>query len=155
MPKTIVLVRHGKAESRSILVPDFERKLTAKGRMLLERTYPELFADIARGQDPITVLSSGAVRTIETAEVVCEALGVSADDIVVLNDLTNQDEEGIIGELRKRDGVVVAVGHSPSIDEVASILTGRMRSMLKGEALALDAMSSPTRMPVLFDCVAR
>jgi phosphohistidine phosphatase SixA len=155
MPEMIVLVRHGKAEPRSVLVRDQARKLTAKGREVLEKNYPAVFADIAEAAGPVTVLSSAATRTMQTAEVVCEALGIPTDEIVELNELTGQDEEGIIRELRDHEGVVIAVGHSPSIDEVASRLTGRMRSMLKGEALGLDATTSPTRMSVLFDCVPK
>lgn len=155
MPKKVILVRHGQAEDRSSLVPDGQRRLTTEGLEAIERAYSAYFCDVAGQGEEVTVLASAALRTMQTARVVCRVLGVDEDDIVNLGALTNQNAEWVINDIFSRDGVVVAVGHSPSIDEVASELSGRLRMMACGEALCLDAEGRYRRMPVLWDCTPR
>lgn len=153
MPEKIVFVRHGIAEVRSATGSDHDRKLLAQGVELLEKAYPEYFPQLLDDGLPITVLASEAVRTQQTAQIICDVLGVPYDSIVNSRALTAQNRTAIRDEVRQAEGIVVAVGHHPSVDDVMSEMSGRMRTMLRGEAVCLD--TSGRRAKVVWDCKPR
>ena len=156
MADKVVLVRHGIAEDRFGLVPDSKRQLTGWGREILEREYPKVFPSLTEGYavESIVVLASATERTVQTAEVICDILGKPRESIRQSMALTRQDIDTISDEIRETDGTVIAVGHSPSIDEVASRMSGRMRLMLRGEALCID-MTGGGRATVMWDMCPR
>lgn len=154
----VVLVRHGMAELISATGTDDGRCLTGRGRAALIKGYPQFFPSLMEGDDvpSVKVMASSAVRTRQTAEVICDVLGLPSDGIEISRALTAQDDAAIEDEIRQEEGTVVAVGHSPSMDEVASRMSGRMRTMLRGEALCLDMAGGRNgRGTVLWDCRPR
>jgi phosphohistidine phosphatase len=155
MTKRIVLVRHGQAEPARPMTGDAGRRLTPRGRQMLERAYPEAFAQLAADGDPIEIWASSSARTRQTAGMVASALGISEDDVFLSASLTRQDASRVAEELLACEHTVVAVGHEPSIGAVASELSGRMRILARGEALCLDASGGRRPMDVLWDCVPR
>ena len=114
----LILWRHAEAHDGSPSVPDRERRLTAKGRLQALEVGGWLRDRLPKS---VRVLSSPAVRTCETAE----ALGFPFS---VQDDLgTGTSPERFLAATGWPDGEgpVVAVGHQPTLGQVASlILTG-------------------------------
>ena len=139
MVKTLVLVRHGAPEAAAASGKDIDRKLTTAGVRALRTAYPRVFSLL--GDDPkVQVWSSPAVRALETAEVVAAATGV--EDIEVHQSLYAQDVAGFLAELDAADvPCVIAVGHAPFVDNLATRLLGPCPSLGKGAVIAIDLAS--------------
>ena len=136
MVKTLVLVRHGAPEAAAASGKDIDRKLTTAGVRALRTAYPRVFSLL--GDDPkVQVWSSPAVRALETADVVAAATGV--DDIEVHESLYAQDAAAFLAELDQADvPCVIAVGHAPFVDNLATRLLGTCPPLGKGAAIAID-----------------
>lgn len=138
MIRKLILIRHGDAENRRLGQSDSERKLTTRGLKALREAYPEMLAPLADDLADLQVWSSEAVRARQTAEVACEALGIPTDTIEYHTSLYAQDDDFFYGELSAADGVVMAVGHIPFMEDVASDLAGRMMSFPKGSVACFE-----------------
>ena len=139
MVKTLVLVRHGAPEVTSPSGQDIDRRLTTAGARALRTAYPRVFSLL--GDDPkVQVWSSPAVRALETADVAAAATGV--EDIEVHQSLYSQDVAGFLAELDAADvPCVIAVGHAPFVDNLATRLLGPCPSLGKGAVIAIDLAS--------------
>ncbi len=144
MVRTLVLVRHGKAEKAPDGSSDLYRELTPDGRHALEIAYPRTFS-LLEDYDDINVWSSPAIRAMQTAQVVANVLGV--DGIEVDQTLYDQNVDAILAQIATTpEETVVIVGHVPSLDAIASRLLDAIASRLlgmtirlnKGAALALE-----------------
>ena len=142
MVKMLVLVRHGAPEATSPTGSDLDRRLTDSGVRSLRAAYPRTFALL--GDNPrVSVWSSPAVRALETADVVAAAVGV--EDIEVRQSLYAQDGAAFIAELEASDApCVIAVGHAPFVDTLASRLAGTCPLFGKGTAAAIDLPEGPS-----------
>ena len=139
MVKTLVLVRHGAPEATSASGSDMDRRLTTAGARALRVSYPRTFALL--GEDArLAIWSSPAVRALETADVVAAATGV--EDIEVHQSLYAQDISAFMTELDACElPCVVAVGHAPFVDHLATRLLGTCPPFGKGTAVAIDLPS--------------
>ena len=136
MVRTLVLVRHGKAEKAPDGSSDLYRELTPDGRHALEIAYPRTFS-LLEDYDDINVWSSPAIRAMQTAQVVASVLGV--DGIEVDQTLYDQNVDAILAQIATTpEDTVVIVGHVPSLDAIASRLLGKDIRLNKGAALALE-----------------
>lgn len=119
--KTLYLVRHGKALSSGAL-EDHERPLSEQG----EGEVREIGSLMAReGWIPDWVLSSTAVRAMETARLICVELGIDHGRIVQVPELFHAEAGKFMWSLRKRlhgETAVLVVGHNPGITDVANLL---------------------------------
>lgn len=127
MASIVVLVRHGKAQSRDTDVEDFVRTLTEPGRRSLAATLPDALAplaDIPAYRNGTTeIWSSAAYRSMETAEEVGRVLGISKIDR--RKSLFEQHFNVFIKEAQEAEAdVIVAVGHNPFMDQAAAKLCG-------------------------------
>lgn len=127
MASIVVLVRHGKAQPRDGQTDDFTRTLTAPGRRALAATLPDALAPLGTMPEYLhgltEVWSSSAYRAMETAEEVAFVLGVS--EIKADQGLLTQDFDGFMASVKEAPcDVVVAVGHSPFMDDAAEKLCG-------------------------------
>ena len=141
MVKTLVLVRHGAPEAASESGADLDRRLTPSGARSLQAAMPRvmsLLGDDAEAE----VWSSPAVRALETAEIVADALGV--EDIEVRQSLYAQSLPAFFAELEAAQAsCVVAVGHAPFVDQAAARLLGSCPSFGKGAAAAISLPEGP------------
>lgn len=136
MVRTLVLVRHGKAEKAPDDSFDLYRELTPDGRHALEIAYPRTFS-LLEDYDDVNVWSSPAIRAMQTAQVVANVLGV--DGIEVDQTLYDQNVDAILAQISTTsEDTVVIVGHVPSLDAIASRLLGKDIRLNKGAALALE-----------------
>ena len=119
------VLRHAKAAPHG--PEDHGRPLTGKGRRQaaeVERFLAE--SGTALGALPGLVLSSSALRALETAEVVVRALGDRAE-LVVDRRLYEADPDDVVDVLRTLAGEptsVMVVGHNPTLHEFALALVG-------------------------------
>ena len=139
MVETLILVRHGKAEGPSPDRPDIERNLTPEGAAALAgpdgfaRTF-SLMSDADRAD--ARIWASSAVRAHQTAQEVARAIGDRA--IEEHGSLWEQENAAFLAELAAADArCVIAVGHIPFMDEMASFLTGVSLSFKPGGAAAI------------------
>ena len=123
----IWFLRHGDAEDTQ---PDFERKLTNKGR----RQSADAGATLdALGVEFDVCLSSPRVRARETAEHACEYLDV---EIAIEERL----QGGRFDPLELAAGLdnVLLVGHEPDFSDAIAELTGARVDMKKGGLAAVE-----------------
>ena len=136
MVKMLVLVRHGAPEATAPSGADLDRRLTASGTRSIKAAYPRTFALLGNDAHP-AVWSSPAVRALETAEVVAEA--VQAEGIEVHESLYAQNASAFLAELEASESTcVIAVGHAPFVDTIAARFLGTCPAFGKGTAVAID-----------------
>jgi phosphohistidine phosphatase len=121
----LYLIRHGIAIDRSDpkSPPEAERPLTAKG---VQKTRTAALGLAELGAKPDVFISSPYVRAVQTAEIVAEALGFSADKIRftdALKPAANPAE--IVKEIQRiRAKEIACFGHAPHMDLAIAQLSG-------------------------------
>lgn len=115
------MIRHAKSSWKDIDASDFERGLTKKGRKHIETigSYLKL-----RGVLPDHILSSCAVRTQETADLLAKKLEYDGQT-EYLQELYFTDTETLKEILLMQDDTfdtVFVIGHNPQITDMANML---------------------------------
>ncbi len=135
--KTVYLVRHGKAAGRELNIPDFERTLTdrgikdslAIGRRLLKK-----------GINPSMIVSSPALRALQTARIVAKQLDFNKKNIIANKDLYEQEDGGLLNILHglgDEHETIMLVGHNPSFAEFAHFLSGFAKEFPTGGVVGI------------------
>jgi phosphohistidine phosphatase len=120
------LLRHAEAADGE---PDDERRLTDKGMAQAEAAGRAL---AFLGEDIDACLSSPKRRAVQTAELVCEALGI---EVTVEPALAGEPFD--VREITAGLGNVLLVGHDPSFSLLLHDLTGAQARMKKGGLAAI------------------
>jgi len=139
----VYFLRHGIAFPRSDpdCPPDHERSLTGEGR---ERTTLSARGLGSLGVKPDVIWSSPLARARETAEIVCEVLGLEPDAIHVTAALEPaRDPEDVFAELSEAGcASALCVGHAPHLDLAISHAInsgwGAVTQLKKAGAAALE-----------------
>ena len=124
MPKTLLLVRHAKAEDQSRMFKDFDRELTSRGIMDAARLGHYLKSTSTAVE---SVKASSAARTYQTAKVIAEQLKVDVDDIEAIDKLYSGGAQAYLAVLNATPDSVSTLlmcGHNPDISYFAEYLTG-------------------------------
>jgi phosphohistidine phosphatase len=114
MPEQLLLVRHAKAEVDHLLGDD-ARALTPKGRAAF-RLHAQALARLTplRG-----VLTSPLVRAVQTAEILCEAMGIA--EVAVRRELIPEAAPArLLSLLHDLEDGWAVVGHGPSLPAAAA-----------------------------------
>ena len=115
----IYIMRHGPAEDQSATGRDYDRKLTSSGRTRTEIAAHEL----GRWERPKRVISSPLVRTVETAEVVMAALGLTCELETREELAPSGDAIGLVRELAAHGAKrVILIGHEPDVSTLTTML---------------------------------
>lgn len=117
--KTLVLLRHAKAETENEL-GDHLRALSAKGRTQAAR-----LGELIRAETEVdTVLVSSALRTKETYRLLSaeEAEWPSGTSMDALYEAGPRELMDILGELPEDTTSVMVVGHEPTMSSLAHLL---------------------------------
>ena len=126
--KTLYLLRHAKSSWKDATLQDFDRPLNGRGkdsaplvgRVMRKR---KLKVDL--------VLSSPAARARQTAALVKESAGLSAetlyDERIYEADAARLLE--VVSQAAEPADALVLVGHNPGIEELLTFLTGEERRM--------------------------
>ncbi len=137
MPRQLILLRHAKSSWKRSEVPDHERGLNARG----ERDAPRIGGQLQRhGLQPDFIASSTARRARVTAKLVARALHFKGDRWLY-PELYLATPDGIVEVLRGAppdSHCVLAVGHNPGWEALASLLTGEPCTMPTAAWIALE-----------------
>ncbi len=121
--RTLVLVRHGRAEGNDPRLPDFERRLDPRGQA-------EAFSIGSRLRSHALVaprvIVSPARRTLETAQWIVEAMGAPRDALTVEDELYLAGVDTLTEVVRRAGGAsqtLIVVGHNPGISDLVGWLT--------------------------------
>jgi len=145
--KTIYLVRHGKAVSRELDIPDYERSLVDKGeknsvkmaQLLKEKDFS---ADL--------FISSPANRTLETAKIFSRVFNYPEDEILlekgIYDDIDSKSFFTILKKIDDKFNSVMLFGHEPTISGLVSELVpefsaGMSKSGIAGITLSIEKWS--------------
>ena len=119
--KRLVLLRHAKTVPQGLGIDDHERELLARGR----EDAPRIGRYIReQGHAPDLILSSTSLRTVQTVELVTDAIG-GVQRIDYLEALYLAEPEVIVSIARLAADKVkclMIVGHNPGMEQVASLL---------------------------------
>jgi phosphohistidine phosphatase len=127
----IWLLRHGDAEDHA--ADDASRRLTAKGERQA-RAAGEALATLDLGIE--ACLTSPKTRSVQTATIACETLGLEPEIEEALRGGDFDPEQLAAGR-----GTVLLVGHEPDLSRAIQLLSGGRVEMKKG---GLAALSGPT-----------
>ncbi len=118
--KKLILVRHAKAESPEYEISDFERGLKQRGMEDAHRMASKLYANGLRTD---LIISSPALRTLQTAEIFAEEMNYPNNKIQYVKFLydpyTTTEFLKLIHSLDERCNSVLVVGHNPTIANTA------------------------------------
>lgn len=126
--RTLLLLRHAKAEAEDSADHDHARQLTKRGRADAETVGTRLKSLQAV---PTAIISSTAARARSTAEIFAQSSGFRGK-IVFRDDLYLAPHSTYIEVLRgwpDDEESVMMVGHNPGIEELLSKLVGEDRWM--------------------------
>lgn len=119
--RKLIFIRHGKAEDQLPGMPDFERSLTARGK-LNSKLMAQLL--LSQGENPGRVISSPAFRALETALIFCREHGISPEEVRLNAKLYQSLEEEeflpFIRGLSDEDHTVTLFGHNSLLTEMAA-----------------------------------
>jgi phosphohistidine phosphatase len=124
--KKLLLIRHAKATHENGYA-DFERPLTDKGFKQCELMASRL---IVEGIKPEVIVASPALRTLSTANVFTEELGVRK--AITNKDIYDASESTllkVIYNLPEEHDFIALVGHNPGISQVLYYLTGAIKDV--------------------------
>ncbi len=127
----ILLIRHGKAESRSLSLSDDDRKLTKEGHRDLQEHMPYLNEYLR--DTKVTLFSSPLVRAIETAQYLNREL-TEVDFL----ETGNFDEFSHCVNQHDDNDYLVFVGHEPILSIWIERLTGELIEVKKGMAIEIE-----------------
>jgi phosphohistidine phosphatase len=119
--KRLLLLRHAKAMPAEGAAADIARPLAERGQRDARRSAERLRQQGA----PRSILASPATRTLETAEVVREVLGLPRDSLVVERNLYLAEPGELLGAIAAQDAgleSLLVVGHNPGLTELAQRL---------------------------------
>lgn len=120
----VILVRHAHAEWPHYTGADFDRPLTPQG-LADARATAAAIRDA--GHRPGKLLTSPALRTMQTTGVIASTLELPEQSVLPVVGLYNAGPDVLHTELRKAlmdVDVVMLVAHNPGISELARVLTG-------------------------------
>lgn len=152
MARTIVLVRHGKAQGARPGLSDSERPLVPGAAEALAEALPRAFALLDAGDEAARVWVSPALRACQTADEVTAALDANGVSYATeeRDYLFYQDQEAFLDDIEDTpdDSVIVAVGHIPFMEDVLERLTGECISFTPGSVAAVTLPGPPrTQIP--------
>ncbi len=126
--KTLLLMRHAKSSWNDSKLADHERPLNKRGRQDAPMM-GELLVD--RELVPQLILSSSALRSRQTAELLAETSGFSGD-VTYSNKLYMAEVDEYINALRALpddNERVMVIGHNPGMETLLQILSGQIQSL--------------------------
>lgn len=135
--KRALVYRHAKTEKTGANMADFVRELTDEG----EQQARSMGRILARQfLAPQLIISSDAVRAVQTAELTREEAGFEVD-IREREELYGADASDYVAVLREQDdaySTLMIVGHNPAIEDLLGMLVHREITMKTGWVAVLD-----------------
>jgi phosphohistidine phosphatase len=143
--KTIILMRHAKAEQGNFEVLDFDRKLTDRGKSDADFAAKTLLKKIKKID---LIVTSSAKRTLKTAKIVAENFDIDKNKIQSVTEIYEASTEAYVHVLRSLNDekvkTVIIVGHNPTIGAMAAVLSGNEITEFKPSSFAVFNLSIDT-----------
>lgn len=133
--KTLLLMRHAKAESGSSSGLDLDRGLAPRGLKAARR-----MGQLLAGQKPDLMLVSPAMRTRKTAEL-AHAAGEFTCPLKLVADLYEATPDRALAAIAREAGSasqLLVVGHEPTTSELVALLTGSQVKMVTGAVAGIE-----------------
>jgi len=129
--KTIIVMRHAKAETESPTDNDFDRRLKKKGivaAQFISKTFAEMKIK------PDVIVTSLVVRALSTAQIIAEHFGLQ-NKMLTKNYLYNRlyTFKEIVEDLiifQNESDTVIIVGHNPSISYLLQQIDSKSNDVL-------------------------
>jgi phosphohistidine phosphatase len=119
----LFLLRHAKSSWKDSALDDFDRPLKDKGvneALFIGNVYRKIYDKV-----PDAIISSPAIRAIETAKIFAKEIGYPEDKIVLQQEIYEATHEALVRVLRsisEKYKRVVIVGHNPGFTELANYI---------------------------------
>jgi phosphohistidine phosphatase len=136
--KTLLLIRHAKAERAGPHLADHDRALDDEGQGEAREMGRRLKQ---RGIVPDRIITSTALRAITTARLIADELGVGAEVLVEDGRIYASSPAKLLLVLQELDdgpACVALVGHNPEMTELAQHLAPRAPVMATGAVAQMD-----------------
>ena len=136
--KTLLLIRHAKAERVGPHLPDHDRALDAEGQDEAREMGRRLKQ---RGIVPDRIITSTALRAITTARLIADELGVAGGVLVEDRRIYASSPAKLLLVLQELDegpACVALVGHNPEMTELAQHLAPRAPDMATGAVAQME-----------------
>jgi len=150
MLHSIVLIRHGESADKQANQTDFDRILTVRGAESIHRLGMRLKEEKIF---PDGIISSDAVRTVQTTRALSSILETPEPSIHFQHSLYNSPDEkylDCISGIEKEFGLLMLVGHNPSISSVIGRITGEYSTALHpGQAAFIQLFRSDVELKPL------
>lgn len=134
--KTLYFIRHGKAEDKVPGQSDFDRNLATKGKQDAQIMGKK---QRIQGLQPDLILSSSALRALNTAKAFAEALSYDEAQIQTADKLYEASYEQILEQIYALDNTlstVMVFGHNPAISEAVIELSREKADILPTAGIA-------------------
>ncbi|MDF2159248.1 histidine phosphatase family protein [Algoriphagus sp. CAU 1675] len=127
--KKIILIRHAKSSWDNPWADDYERPLAERGL----RDAPKMGKRLKKRQvSPDLILSSSALRAIQTAEIIANELGYPSHKIIKEKNLYHASPNTILKYIhQQKDSIktIVLVGHNPGLNDLIAYLGGNLENL--------------------------
>lgn len=127
--KKFILIRHGKSAWDQPFLDDHDRPLAERGL----RDAPKMAQRLKKkGIYPDLILSSSALRALETAKITAQALEYPEKEIKVDSHLYHASPNSILKILRMQPDSVDTLflfGHNPGLNELIAFLGGKIDNL--------------------------
>ena len=126
----LLLVRHGRAESRAASGRDADRVLTPEGIAELRRV---LALAHRAGVRPSLIQASPLARAVQTAEIAAQVLGYRGEIVRTTSLVPESSPAQVWEEIRVHSGEpsLMLVGHEPLLSAMVAALLGSTRPMIQ------------------------
>lgn len=141
MRKTLIIIRHGKAESFGIVSEDYARTLVPDG--VKEAKYTGTALRKA-GLAPDFYLSSAAPRAFYTLRFIAAAIGADPDSVIGDRELYSARRETLLRTIQNFPEEVTCAaicGHNPEISDLIPLVaedSGRLPFLNTADAVVID-----------------
>ena len=120
--KRVIVLRHAKSSWSDPGLLDIERPLNKRGKRGAARMGERLEE---LGIEPGLILSSPAIRALETARTIANLLGYAESRICIVDSIYGADSRELLDLIRSLDDAIsslILVGHNPASTELANRL---------------------------------
>ncbi|MGH8594068.1 MAG: SixA phosphatase family protein [Gammaproteobacteria bacterium] len=123
-PRELLILRHAKSAWDTDAATDHDRPLTKRGRRDAKRVGNWLGEQKIM---PDSILSSPALRAVQTTRTICKTLPIGAERVVWderIYEATAGSLLDIVRERPERERIVLLVGHNPGVEHLILYLCG-------------------------------
>jgi len=146
MSRTLILLRHGKSDW-STNNDDFDRPLKKRGKNASRQIGEWL---IANNRVPDFVITSPAIRAMQTAEITCDVMGIKDQDIYSRKHIylaTPEELLYVLEDCPEQAQCVMLVGHNPGLEELLYYLVNGSMTIPEDGKLMPTATLAILEMP--------